>query len=239
MMKRKKERSLPVRLFSLLVKLAIAAVILVVGINVYITKSTEKDIAASVDSGETTITSQEVQSFRATDPECIMVLGAAVRPDGTPCKMLRDRLDLGIALYKQGVASKLLFSGDNGQVVYNEVNAMKKYAVNEGVPEEDIFLDHAGFSTYESVYRAKAIFDVDSMVVVTQRYHLYRALYGCRRMGITVKGAAAKDTNKGQELREAREIMARDKDFVKWIFKPQPTFMGETIPISGNGISTQ
>ena len=133
----------------------------------------------------------------------------------------------------------LLFSGDNGQVVYNEVNAMKKYAVNEGVPEEDIFLDHAGFSTYESVYRAKAIFDVDSMVVVTQRYHLYRALYGCRRMGIAAKGAAAKDTNKGQELREAREIMARDKDFVKWIFKPQPTFMGETIPISGNGISTQ
>lgn len=239
MMKRKKERSLPVRLFSLLVKLAIAAVILVVGINVYITKSTEKDIAASVDSGETTITSQEVQSFRATDPECIMVLGAAVKPDGTPCKMLRDRLDLGIALYKQGVAPKLLFSGDNGQVVYNEVNAMKKYAVNEGVPEEDIFLDHAGFSTYESVYRAKAIFDVDSMVVVTQRYHLYRALYGCRRMGITAKGAAAKDTNKGQELREAREIMARDKDFVKGIFKPQPTFMGETIPISGNGISTQ
>lgn len=164
-MKRKKERSLPVRLFSLLVKLAIAAVILVVGINVYITKSTEKDIAASVDSGETTITSQEVQSFRATDPECIMVLGAAVRPDGTPCKMLRDRLDLGIALYKQGVAPKLLFSGDNGQVVYNEVNAMKKYAVNEGVPEEDIFLDHAGFSTYESVYRAKAIFDVDLSLI--------------------------------------------------------------------------
>ena len=130
-MKRKKERSLPVRLFSLLVKLAIAAVILVVGINVYITKSTEKDIAASVDSGETTITSQEVQSFRATDPECIMVLGAAVRPDGTPCKMLRDRLDLGIALYKQGVAPQLLFSGDNGQVVYNEVNAKSTPSTKE------------------------------------------------------------------------------------------------------------
>ncbi len=143
MMKRKKERSLPVRLFSLLVKLAIAAVILVVGINVYITKSTEKDIAASVDSGETTITSQEVQSFRATDPECIMVLGAAVRPDGTPCKMLRmDRI--GIALYKQGVAPKLLFSGDNGQVVYNEVNAMKKYAVNEGVSRRGYFSRSCG-----------------------------------------------------------------------------------------------
>ena len=79
----------------------------------------------------------------------------------------------------------------------------------------------------------------DRSIDVYKRQHLYRALYGCRRMGITAKGAAAKDTNKGQELREAREIMARDKDFVKWIFKPQPTFMGETIPISGNGISTQ
>ena len=80
---------------------------------------------------------------------------------------------------------------------------------------------------------------MDRMVVVTQRYHLYRALYGCHRMGITALGAAAKDTNKGQEVREAREIMARDKDFVKWIFKPEPTFMGETISINGSGISTQ
>ena len=238
-MKRKEKRSLPVRLFSLLVKLAIAAVILVIGINVYITKSTAKEITVSITSSEQTVTSQELQSFRAVDPECIMVLGAAVRPDGTPCKMLRDRLDLGIALYKQGVAPKLLFSGDNGQVVYNEVNAMRKYAVNAGVPEEDIFLDHAGFSTYESVYRAKAIFDVDSMVVVTQKYHLYRTLYGCRRMGVAALGAAAKDTNKGQEVREVREVLARDKDFVKWVFKPQPTFMGETISISGSGISTQ
>ncbi len=239
MMRKKEKPSLLIRLFSLLVKLVIAAAILVVGINVYVTKSTEKKIVVSITSSEQTVTSQEVQSFRAVNPECIMVLGAAVKPDGTPCKMLRDRLDLGIALYKQGAAPKLLFSGDNGQVVYNEVNAMRKYAVNAGVPEEDIFLDHAGFSTYESVYRAKAIFDVDSMVVVTQKYHLYRTLYGCRRMGITALGAAAKDTNKGQERREAREIMARDKDFVKWIFKPQPTFMGETIPISGSGVSTQ
>ncbi len=239
MKRRKEKRSLPVRLFSLLIKLVAAAVILVVGINVYITKSTEKEIAVSVTSSGQTATAQELQTLRAADPECILVLGAAVKPDGTPCKMLRDRLDLGIALYKQGVAPKLLFSGDNGQVVYNEVNAMKKYAVEAGVPEEDIFLDHAGFSTYESVYRAKTIFDVDSMVVVTQKYHLYRTLYGCRRMGITALGAAAKDTSKGQETREVREIMARGKDFVKWTFKPQPTFMGETIPISGSGLSTQ
>lgn len=235
-MKRKKERSLPVRLFSLLVKLAIAAVILVVGINVYITKSTEKDIAASVDSGETTITSQEVQSFRATDPECIMVLGAAVRPDGTPCKMLRDRLDLGIALYKQGVAPKLLFSGDNGQVVYNEVNAMKKYAVNEGVPEEDIFLDHAGFSTYESMYRARAIFGAEKVVIVTQKYHLTRAVYNAKNLGMDAYGVAAAPINYGgQTIRNIREYLAISKDFVMTFIKPEPTVLGNPISLDGSG----
>ena len=104
MMRKKEKRSLLIRLFSLLVKLVIAAAILVVGINVYVTKSTEKKIVVSITSSEQTVTSQEVQSFRAVNPECIMVLGAAVKPDGTPCKMLRDRLELGIALYKQGAA---------------------------------------------------------------------------------------------------------------------------------------
>ena len=96
----------------------------------------------------------------------------------------RQRLDLGIKLYQEGVAPKLLLSGDHGQVQYDEVNAMKEYALQEGVPEEDLFLDHAGFSTYDSVYRAKKVFQVERMVVVTQGYHLYRALYGCEKMGI-------------------------------------------------------
>ena len=154
--------------------------------------------------------------------------------------MLKDRLDAGIALYKAKVAPKLLLTGDNGQVDYNEVEVMLQYAVANDVPSEDIFLDHAGFSTYESVYRAKAIFEVKSMVVVTQRYHLFRALYGCRAMGIRALGAGAdQESYRGKEMREAREVLARDKDLLKWIVKPKPTFLGDKIPITGDGIQTQ
>lgn len=238
-MKKRVKHSLPARLLALLLKLVIVAAIAIAIINIYMIKSTDGDIAVEITSGEQNATSQELNELKTVKAECIMVLGASVKADGTPCKMLRDRLDLGISLYKQGVAPKLLFSGDNGQVAYNEVAAMLKYAVNSGVPKEDIFLDHAGFSTYESVYRAKSIFDVDSMVVVTQKYHLYRTLHGCDKMGITALGAAAKDTAAGQSGREIREIMARTKDLGMWIVKPEPTFMGEQIPISGSGIATQ
>ena len=154
--------------------------------------------------------------------------------------MLKDRLDTGIALYFMNAAPKLLLSGDNGQMEYNEVQAMKNYAVAAGVPEEDIFLDHAGFSTYDSVYRASYVFGVESMIVVTQEYHLYRALHGCDKMGIKALGASAdQNVYRGQEMREGREILARVKDFFKWLIKPEATFLGEVIPINGNGISTQ
>ena len=219
-----------------MIKIAIIIVVLVIGLNVYVIKSTEEDIAAVYDKPEDAASQEEIDSLRSINPDCIMVLGASVNSDGTPSPMLRDRLDTAIDLYHKGVAPKLLLSGDNGQIVYNEVQAMKNYAMEAGVDEADIFLDHAGFSTYESVYRAKYIFDVNSMIVVTQTYHLYRSLYGCRRMGIEAMGAASDQyTYAGQEIREVREVLARDKDVVKWMFKPQPTFLGDTIPITGNG----
>lgn len=234
-----KKKSLPARFFAMAIKLTAAAVILVVGINLYIIKSTEDKIAVSADSVKYTVTSEELQKFKSIEPECILVLGASVKNDGTPSGMLKQRLDLAIELYEKGAAPKLLFSGDNGQVVYNEVSAMKNYAVDKGVPEEDIFLDHAGFSTYESVYRAKEVFRADSVIVVTQRYHLYRALYGCDRMNIEALGAASDQREHSQqETRELREVLARDKDFIKWIFKPQPTFTGNSIPVNGDGRET-
>lgn len=224
----------------LLLKAAVFAIVLVVGINLFVIKSTEDNIAASLESETDRVSETEIERLKSIEPDCIMVLGAAVNRDGSPSKMLKNRLDLSIELYKKGVAPKLLFSGDNGQVVYNEVNAMKNYAVEAGVPKEDIFLDHAGFSTYESVYRANEIFRVESMVVVTQSYHLHRALYGCKRLNIRALGAASdQKIYKGQNMRELREVMARDKDFVKWIFKPQPTFMGDEISIKGSGVLTQ
>lgn len=243
------------KLFFRIIKVIILAVIVIIGINVYVMKASEDDIAATytgaaeaVDTHEevdtqaavvSSISEEEMERLRSIEPECILVLGASVKADGTPSPMLRDRLEAAIALYHSGVAPKLLLSGDNGQIVYNEVETMKRYAVNAGVPEEDIFLDHAGFSTYESIYRAQYVFQVKRMIVVTQKYHLYRALYGCKQMGISALGvSAAQDTYSGQELREVREILARDKDCVKWIFRLEPTFLGEAIPISGSGTSS-
>ena len=233
MKKKDKKRSMPVRMISALIKIAAVAAVIVIGLNFYVIKSTQPQINAAYDTPEDTATREEVENLSSISPECILVLGASVTSDGVPSPILQDRLDTAIDLYNKGVAPKLLLSGDNGQMVYNEVKAMQNYALEAGVDENDIYLDHAGFSTYESIYRAKYIFKVDSMIVVTQTYHLYRSLYGCRRMVITAMGAAADQyTYAGQEKREIREVLARDKDFVKWIFKPQPTFLGDAVPIS-------
>ena len=176
------------------------------------------------------------QAAALTDVDCILVLGCGVRDNGEPSAMLRDRLIQGIALYKAGAAPKLLMSGDHGKTDYDEVNVMKQYAIDAGVPSEDIFMDHAGFSTYESVYRAKEIFGVDNLLIVTQEYHLYRAMYTAQQFGMEVSGVAADlDTYSGQFVRDAREVLARCKDFFMCILKPEPTFLGEFIPINGSG----
>ena len=108
--------------------------------------------------------------------DCIIVLGAGIWGD-KPSPMLEYRLQVGIDLYKNNVAPKIIMTGDHGRIEYDEVNVMKDYAINQGVPSEDVFMDHAGFSTYESIYRAKELFKAESVVIVTQEYHLYRAIY--------------------------------------------------------------
>lgn len=171
--------------------------------------------------------------------DCILVLGCFVKSDGTPSDMLHDRLSRGVELYELGAAPKLLMSGDHGQTNYDEVAAMKRYAVDGGIPSEDVFMDHAGFSTYESIYRAKEIFQADKIIIVTQEYHLYRALYIARQLGVEAYGVDADLRNySGQTGRDIREVLARVKDLFGCIFKPEPTYLGETIPISGNGNAT-
>lgn len=168
--------------------------------------------------------------------DCILVLGAGLKEDGTPNFMLQDRLDTAIALYRAGVSDRLLVSGDHGQYEYDEVNAMKQYAMASGIPSEAIFMDHAGFSTYESACRANKIFQVKSAIVITQKYHLYRALHDVTAFGIEAFGVCAKDVSyKGQWVRNAREVLARTKDVLWCIVKPAPTYLGEEIPIKGNG----
>lgn len=172
-------------------------------------------------------------------PQCILILGCGLRADGTPSAMLRDRLDAGIALYRAGAAPKLLMSGDNGQIEYNEPVCMLNYALEEGVPAEDIFLDFAGFSTYESIYRARDVFCVSRMIVVTQKYHMFRALHICGSLGITAEGFSADQRRYGGSIyREAREVLARNKDAFKCLIKPEPTFLGEQYPVEGDGEAT-
>ncbi len=210
------------RIFVLLVLVGIVGLAAVLGINAYVKKTTCASVLAPKD-----VTGEY---------DCIMVLGCGVDENGTPSAMLADRLQVGISLQKDGKATKILMSGDHGRTNYDEVNAMRKVALSEGVPEEDVFMDHAGFSTYESMYRAKAIFGAERMIVVTNRYHLYRALYIAKRLGIEAVGVPG-DLRPylGQTGRDIREVLARCKDFAKCIIKPAPTFLGEAIPVSGDG----
>lgn len=181
----------------------------------------------------------KIKSEPTKKADCILVLGAGIKPDGTPSKMLKDRLDKSIELYKSKTAPKLLVSGDNGTVDYNEVKVMADYIKGKGVPKEDVFLDHAGFSTYETIYRAGDVFNVKTCVIVTQKYHEYRALYIAQRLGVKAEGVFAVDNRySGQLMREIREIAARDKDCIQCIIKPKPKFLGEKIDIRGNGKDT-
>lgn len=197
--------------------------VIIISINFYVKITTQKQII------------QEKDLENMSDIDCIIILGAAIWGD-KPSPMLEDRLLEGINLYKNNVSNKIIMSGDHGRKEYDEVNIMKKYAIEKGVPSEKIFMDHAGFSTYESIYRAKEIFGAKKVIIVTQKYHLYRALYISNQLGIEAYGVGADPRQyAGATYRELREILARNKDFVKCILKPQPTYLGETIPVSGNG----
>lgn len=201
----------------------LSCVILVLGINFYVVGSTKKRL----------IKNNNLESL--DDIDCILVLGCGVWGE-EPSPMLRDRLEKGIELYKKGVAKKIIMSGDHGRSDYDEVNVMKKYAIDRGVSSEDIFMDHAGFSTYESMYRAKEVFNVKSVVIVSQEYHLYRAIYIAKNLGLNAYGVNSEPKKYiGQFHRDIREILARNKDFVTVMLKPEPTYLGDVIPVSGNG----
>ena len=145
------------------------------------------------------------------DYDCILVLGAGVRADGTPSDMLRDRVTVAVELYR-ATGAPLLMSGDHTGD-YNEVGVMKALAVEMGVPSEDVFLDHEGYSTYESLYRAKGVFSADTILIVTQEYHLHRALYIARELGMEAEGVSA-DLRPyiKQKQYSLREHLARFKD---------------------------
>lgn len=210
------------RIITAFLAAVLTAILSAVGINLFVTLTTSDNI----------VTASEAEELGA---DCILVLGCQVREDGSPSLMLSDRLDRGVELYKNGAAPKLLMSGDHSGD-YNEVHTMKQYAVSCEIPSEDIFMDHSGFSTYESLYRAKHLFGVNKVIIVTQKYHLYRALYIAECLGIEAVGVAAEDVKyAGQLGRESREILARVKDFSLTVIKPKLDITDKAVTIGGDG----
>ena len=218
------KKKIILRIFCVLVCLGILGGLAVLGINAFVKDSTKEQI----------LTPQQAAAL--TDVDCILVLGCLVKSDGVPSDMLHDRLQRGVELYDLGAAPKILMTGDHGRDGYDEVDAMKRFAVEAGVPSENVFMDHAGFSTYESMYRARDIFKAKKILIVTQEYHLYRAIYIAESLGLEAYGVAADYRSYSSQLsRDVREMLARVKDFGTSLFQPKPTFLGEAIPIWGDG----
>ena len=211
------------KMIKFLIIIIIVLILLISIINLFVKGTTKKQILT------------ESNATKLENVDCILVLGAGIWGN-KPSPMLEDRLLQAISLYENNVSTKIIMSGDHGRTEYDEVNTMKDFAIEKGVHSENIFMDHAGFSTYESIYRAKEIFQAKKIVIVTQKYHLYRALYIANQLGIEAYGVGADPRQYvGATYRELREILARNKDFIKCIFKPKPTYLGETIPVSGSG----
>lgn len=225
MEKQREKNMLKILIIIILILCALIG-IMMLSINFYVVNKTKSKIVT------------EKQAKELENVDCILVLGAGIWGD-KPSPMLEDRLLQGITLYNNQTSSKIIMSGDHGKEEYDEVNVMKDFAIEKGVKSEDIFMDHAGFSTYDSVYRAKEIFKAQKIIIVTQKYHLHRALYVAEKLEIEAYGVASDPREyRGQVVRELREVLARDKDFFKCIIKPEPTYLGDTIPVSGNGDAT-
>ena len=198
------------RTLLVLVILGLLGLGLALGISGYVVHSTKDAILTQKDTPP-------------QDLDCILVLGCGIHPDGSPTPMLASRLARGAELYEAGWADKILLSGDNSGKSYNELATMERVILELGVPQEALLMDHAGFSTYESIYRAKHEFGMQRVVIVTQEYHLYRALYLADALGLDAYGVAAAPRNDaGQIGRSLREILARDKDFFTAILQPIP-----------------
>lgn len=216
---KRKLRKLKIKIFLFI----IMSIILLSGINIYMINSVEDRI----------ITKSQYKKLDNID--CIIILGSGMNGD-KPTPILEARLKKGKELYNLNITNKIIVSGDHEKVEHDEVNLMKNYLINEGIPSENIFMDHAGFSTYETMYRAKEIFKVKKAVLVTQKYHMYRSLYIADKLGLKTYGVIT-DYQKynNYQYRESREFLARNKDFFKVIIKPKPKYLGKPIPITKNG----
>ncbi len=233
MIVKKKKKPFPLRRRLLQFSgMALLVLLVLAGLVLYIDRRVEK-------SGRNHLTTLD-QLASSSDFDCIIVPGALVYEDGRPSAMLKDRLDMAIKIYERGSAKRIIVSGDHGQADYDEVNSMRQYLLDAGIAAEAIFMDHAGFDTYDTLYRAQAVFGVDRAIITTQDFHLYRALYIGEQLGLDIQGVACiyPDWYQSPGYR-FREYFARFKAFLDCeVLHASPTYTGPTIPISGDGRTT-
>lgn len=171
--------------------------------------------------------------------DCALVLGAGLRDDGSPSDVLRDRLDEALALHREGRVGRILVSGDHRSAAYDEPNAMRRYLEQRGVPPEAVFMDHAGLDTYSSVWRAKNVFGATRILVVTQRFHLARAVFVARALGMEAEGRAAdRRPYRGMIWLELREVASRTKALADVAVGRRARHGGASIDLSGDGRAT-
>ena len=193
-----------------------------IGINIYINNYSEKYIHQNL---------KDVPSSKV-----VLVLGASVYSDGQLSNILEDRVLAALELYVQGKVDKFILSGDHGTEYYDEVTNMKNYLVKKNVDSADLFLDHAGFNTYDSLYRAVSIFGADEMLIVTQEYHLPRAVYIARSLGINAFGYVADKREYLQMTKyKSREVLANVKAFLSVLFNSKPRYLGPRISLNDDG----
>lgn len=171
---------------------------------------------------------------KLSEAQAVIILGAAVYKDGKLSPVLKERVDTAVAVYKNGLVEKILMSGDNSSKSYNEVSPVHQYLLESGVPAEDIFLDYAGFDSYDTMYRAKSIYGVETAIVVTQTFHLSRALFIANNLGIKSEGIHP-PADKSTWYNYLRETLSVVKAVYDVTFKSDPTYLGEEIPITGDG----
>lgn len=208
-----------------ILKLIIFILILIIILNLLVVVTTKKQIL-------------DIEKIKDSNFDCIVILGASVK-NNKPSAVLEDRLKTGIELYDKGVSKKILVSGDNVKDDYNEVNVMKNYLLEQGIPSEDIFVDHYGISTYDSIYRTKEIYKVSKVLIVTQEYHLYRSLYIAKSMNLDAYGISS-DIREYTNIKKMiiREVLARCKEVIKCLIHPESKYLGEIHIIEGNGDKT-
>ena len=210
-----------------LLAVALAAVVAVAVANI---------VTVTASRGNVHTVSQVAAELADAPADAVVVLGASVHADGTPSDILADRLEVAVDLYKAGAARAVIVSGDNRSSHYNESDAMKAFCVEAGVPSEDVYVDRGGVGTYESMYRARAVFGAERIIVATQAYHLYRAMFTADCLGMETWGVACdKGAYDNQQMYSAREVMARAKDFYAALLHLPVDTAGETVSLTDSG----